>query len=875
MSSCVRGLWLCLSLLVAGAAQAARFDFDSAGGRLPKEVRPFHYRIALDLDPARSSFTGRSDIDLEVRQPVDAIVLNAHRLKPIAAQLIDAKGASRPLTVVDIPERRQWRLATQPAAPLAAGRWRLVIDYEGSVQRSGQGLYRVDYQAQGQAAQMLATQLEPGHARELFPGFDEPAFRASFEITASAPAPYDIVSNMPAAADSVQAGRRTVRFAPTPSMATYLVAVAVGEFDALEGEQDGVKLRILTARGKRDSAAYAMSATKQLLVYYRDYFGLPYALPKLDQLAVPGVRGGAMEDWGLISYNEGTLLFDPQRSSPRTQQTVFGIVAHEIAHQWFGNLVTAAWWDDIWLNEAFATWMAAKASEHFNPQWELRARARRDKESGMRRDAGAATRPIAIPVETEDAVFGVFDELTYEKGGAVLSMFESAMGPDTFRDGLRRYMLAHAYGNATASDLWFHFSQAAGRDISSQIGGWIEQPGFPVVDVGASCVAGRTELSLSQSRFTTRATGAAPTTWQVPVGLSSGRETRSLVLGQEPVKLVLPGCEPVIVNAGDAGYYRVRYDAEASARLRAATATLTSIDRIAITADMAALAASGRLRLADYLEWIAAPAPRSASEWQAILSQLEAFDQALAGTPAQAALRRWGRERFAPELARLGWEPGRDEEQPTLRLRNQLIDLLGRFDDAPTIERARALHASGAVPPSIVAGVVNAVARHANAAQLDALLAERKAARGQEEVYRLGHALSLVRDPVLAERVLALTLSEEWEPPSAAWLAGQVGPGSGNTELGWSFMRQNFSAISAKASDWGRLWLLPSAADGFNDAARADELIAAQEAALGEPGRDAARQVAERIRERAELRAREGHRLAAEMASRKLGVTPQ
>ncbi|MEF9995886.1 MAG: M1 family metallopeptidase, partial [Burkholderiaceae bacterium] len=474
MSSCVRGLWLCLSLLVAGAAQAARFDFDSAGGRLPKEVRPFHYRIALDLDPARSSFTGRSDIDLEVRQPVDAIVLNAHRLKPIAAQLIDAKGASRPLTVVDIPERRQWRLATQPATPLAAGRWRLVIDYEGSVQRSGQGLYRVDYQAQGQAAQMLATQLEPGHARELFPGFDEPAFRASFEITARAPARDDNGTKKPAAAAWGQAGRRTGRFAPTPSMATYLVAVAVGEFDALEGEQDGVKLRILTARGKRDSAAYAMGATKQLLAYYRDYFGLPYALPKLDQLAVPGVRGGAMEDWGLISYNEGTLLFDPQRSSPRTQQTVFGIVAHEIAHQWFGNLVTAAWWDDIWLNEAFATWMAAKASEHFNPQWELRARARRDKESGMRRDAGAATRPIAIPVETEDAVFGVFDELTYEKGGAVLSMFESAMGPDTFRDGLRRYMLAHAYGKATASDLWFHFSQAAGRDISSQIGGWIE-----------------------------------------------------------------------------------------------------------------------------------------------------------------------------------------------------------------------------------------------------------------------------------------------------------------------------------------------------------------------------------------------------------------
>lgn len=866
-----------LALLIAtaasGAAAGPRFDFDQAGGRLPKDVRPSVVRLALDLDPARETFTGKVQIDLEVRQPVDAIVLNAHELSATGARLIDASGRERPLAITVDAERRQWRLAPKPAATIAAGRHTVAIEYSGRVQSTGQGLFSVAYKLAGQAEpqRMLATQLQPAHARSVFPGFDEPAFRARFELSVTAPARYQVFSNMPALQDRVDAGRRSVRFAATPPMPSYLFAVAVGEFDALEDEQDGVTLRILTAPGKRAQGAYAMQATKQLLRYYADYFGTPYMLPKLDQLAVPGVRGGAMEDWGLISYDESLLLFDPAHTSPAAQRNIFSILAHEIAHQWFGNLVTAGWWDDIWLNEAFATWMADKASDQFNPEWKLKLSERLAKEEAMLRDAGPATRPITTPIVSEDQFFGVFDEITYQKGGAVLTMFEAALGEEAFRDGLRRYMRAHAYANATAGDLWFHLSQAAKRDVGAQIAGWIEQPGFPVLDVATRCVGGRTEVTLSQQRYNDDPASQAAGIWQVPVTLAAGPQTRSLVLGREPQQASFDGCAaPVLANAGDAGYFRVRYDAATFARLRSEFATLPAAERIGLLADTYALAESGRVAFIDYLSLVAGgTAGRSASEWRGIIERLETLDLALRGSPAQPALRAWSRRVLAPELARLSWVPGAGDDSQTLSLRADLIEWLGHFEDGPTIARARALEAErpdgAAIPPSLRGAVLATVARYADEATFERLRAALKAATRAEDARQLRGALTRVRDPKLVARVQALALTDEWDPSRAAWMASAVGPRSGVAEPAYRFVETEFAALSAKDSDWGRPWLLPRAASAFNEAARADELLATQLRLLGEPGRDAAQQEAAGIRLRAGIRQREGTRLAGQL----------
>ncbi len=865
-----------LAAAALGASAAPRFDFDRAGGRLPKDVKPNVVRLALELDPALETFSGSVQIDLEVRKAVQAIVLNAHQLTAVRARLIDAAGRERALAVKPDGKRQQWRLMTVPAASIAAGRYTVAIDYAGRIENAGEGLFRVDYKLEGtpEPQRMLATQLQPAYARRVFPGFDEPAFRARFELSVTAPARYAVVSNMPPLEDRVDADLRRIRFAPTPSMPSYLFALAVGEFDALEDEQDGVKLRILTAKGKREQGAFAIQATKQLLRYYADYFGVPFMLPKLDQLAVPGVRNGAMEDWGLISYEESSLLFDPAHTSPAAQRGIYNIVAHEVAHQWFGNYVTTGWWSDLWLNEAFATWMADKASEHFNPQWNLKLRERVAKEQAMLRDAGAATRPITVPIVSEDQFFGIFDEITYQKGGAVLTMFESALGPDVFRDGLRRYMRAHAYSNAAAGDLWFHLSQASDRDVAGQIAAWVEQPGFPVLDVATRCVGGRTEAAVSQRRYSDDPARKAAGTWQVPVTLAAGAQTRALLLGRAPQTATFDGCAaPVLANAGDGGYFRVRYDTANFARLRSAFSTLPAADRIGLLADTYALAESGRIPFIDYLSLVAqGNAGRGASEWRGILERLESLDLALGGTPAQAALRAWSRQALAVELARLTWTPADQDDSQTLSLRADLIDALGNFDDAATVARARALEAerpdAAAVAPSLRGAVLYTVARHADGATFERLRAALKTATRDEDAWKLRRALTLVRDPGLVARVLEIALTDEWEPTRAAWIARQVGPGSGVAEPAYAFVEKHFAVLAAKAQEDGRVWLLPDAAGAFNEPRRADALLATQRRLLGEPGRDAAEQAAAGIRLRSGIRQREGRRLAGELAAR-------
>jgi aminopeptidase N len=863
-----------LLLALARPALAARFDFDATPGRLPKDVVPTLYQLRFEVDPGAETFTGRARIEIDVRRPVASITVNALRLQAESVRLV-LGDSERVLAVADDAARAQWRLTWAGDAPLAPGRYALRFDYRGRVERTGQGLYRVDYTAQGAPARMLATQLQPTHARALFPGFDEPAFRASFEIEAVIDARLQALSNMPVAVEAALAdGRKAVRFERTPSMPSYLLALAVGEFDVLEGRFGEVPLRIFTARGRSREAAYAMDATRRLLAWFGEYFGRPYMLPKLDQIAVPGVRGGAMEDWGAISYNENLLLFDERRSPPRQRELVFSIVAHEIAHQWFGNLVTAAWWDHIWLNEAFATWIAEKAMNALNPAWQVPLRKRQHLEPALARDAGPATRAMDAPPASETAIFEVFDEITYYKGGAVLGMFEAYLGPEVFRDGLRRYIAARAYSSATAHDLWLHLSQAAGQDLTPMIGRWTAQPGVPLVVARTACRGGRTTVELEQQRFA--GYGARPdfgARWPLPLRVSGGGRSERLVLWREPQRVSFEGCVPVVANGGDLGYVRVQYDRGNLARLRRAYAALPAAERSGLIADTFALVRAGRLPLAEYGLLLAAlrDEPEGAI-WQRALDDLEYLDDALAGTGAQAVLRAQARALLAPKLAALGWTGTAGESTATVRLRSALIDALGRFDDPEVIAQARRRYrddAGGtAMDPAIRAGVVRTVARHADAATFEDLRAKLKAAPNQEDNYLYGGALVGVRDARLVARLLSLTLTDEWPPGSATWYAREVGAASGQVRLAQEFVARNFEALAAKSADWVRPWLLPRAYSGYNDEARADELLAAQRRLLGDDALGPAEQVAVAIREKAGLRAREAARIGDTPPSR-------
>lgn len=861
-------------MCAVSAAKAApaqpRFDFDSTPGHLPKQVVPRHVALSLDLDPERPDFGGEVAITLRLRQPQPAIELHAHELTAASAQLVSAQSA-RQLKVEPQAATQTWRLVPADGTPIAAGEHRLVIRYRGRVHGSGDALFVAPYQVAGQPRRMLATQLEAIFARSVFPAFDEPAFRAAYEISVRAPRALEVVSNMPRRSRTVEGASALHRFLPTPPMPSYLVSVAVGRFDMLAGRAAGVPLRVLTAEGKREHGRYALNATRQLLPYFSGYFGLPYALPKLDQLAVPSVRWGAMEDWGLISYAEDALLVDPQRSSGETVRDVYETVAHEVAHQWFGNLVTAASWEEIWLNEAFATWMQNKATDRFNPGWQTLLENRLPVDRAMALDAGSATRAIRSGPVRETAVADVFDSITYAKGGAVLSMLEQWMGPKLFRDGLAAYMKDRRLSNATAGDLWHHVGRASGLNVAAVAASWTDQPGFPLVQVASRCDAGRLRVTLKQSRFTTSGTPSATeaaAVWKIPLRLAQGRSVHSVLLEQPEQTVSLGACSdaPLIVNAGGAGFYRVAYNDAALQDLTRRFASLAPADRVTLLSDAFARLQAGQLGMPAYTALLEAlPRVDDASRgvlWTLASTQLDFLDMAMKGTAAQQQLHALARALLAPQLARLGWTPRPKEDALTSKLRATLIVQLAKFDHPETVRQALRLFDdddAGRVPlpASIRSAVVRAAGMHADRARFDRLLARLKTAGSEEDRWMLAIALASGRDAARAEELLAAALAGAAPANIASALPGMVARHSPFGELAYRSTASNWQRFAELAGTWGRAMLLPQAAQGFSDADQAARLVEDQRRQAGLDGAVPAAREAEQIRLRAAVKARE------------------
>ena len=865
-------LLICCEVAAQGAQE--RFDFRRTPGHLSKDVIPSSYALRLNLDPALDVFGATVAITLRVNKPMAVIELHAHELEADSAQLVSL-GKQRGLNVSARAATQTWVLTPEDGAPIPTGVHELAIAYRGIVHGSGEGLFRAEASVGGQPQRMLATQLQAIFARTLFPSFDEPAFRADFELTVVAPAGYQVLSNMPGTKALARGDSVEHSFARTPPMPSYLVAVAVGHFDVLEGRIDGLPLRILTAPGKRAQAQYALEVTKQVVPFYASYFRQPYTLPRLDQLAVPGTRWGAMEDWGLISYAEDNLLYDPAQSSPETQQEVFSIVAHEIAHQWFGNLVTAATWNEIWLNEAFATWLADKAADRFNPRWQVNLQRRTPIDRVMLRDGGTSTRAIRSGPVTESRVFDVFDGITYTKGGAVLSMLEQWLGPQAFQRGLARYIAQRRLSNATAGDLWFHLGRASGRDVAAVALSWTDQEGFPLVRVSSRCERGATLLSTSQQRFGFVATNSGSSTqrWQIPLQIRRGAQTATVLQTQAQQTFRLPGCsdEPLVVNAGGEGFYRVEYDAQGFAAISREFAKLSAADQVMLLSDSFALAQAGTLPMKTFFALLAA-IPSVQGAGREMLTALAIDDllllyKALTGTAAQSALRAAAVRLLRPELARLGWVPRTGESSQTLALRAGLIEKLAWFDDAQSIEEAlrrfdRDASGGEPLPVSTRAGVVRAAGMHANQARFDDLLARLKNAEGMEDRWLFAGALASGRDGARLQQVLDLSLAAGLSPNVATSLPGMVAERSPFGEQAYQFTRENWPALAALAGTAGRQWLLPGVSMAFNDSAAAARLVDDQRQTAGTDGAALAARFAARIELLAQIRQREAAALS-------------
>src|SRR5262245_6266688 len=546
-----------LTVLATGPAVAeSAFSFGATPGKLPKTVAPIHYALDLTPDLDTLTFSGSEVVDIEVMEPTARLMLNA---VDVTIEAVAIEGEAAPQVTSDAAA--QTVTFTFPH-PIAAGRHQLRVSFTGRINRFGRGLFMVDYPTAEGRKRVMSSHLEPSDARRIFPSWDEPAFKATIALTV--PRAFLAVSNMPVAREEPTGdGKKRVAFQPTPRMSSYLFVLAAGDLERTTIDVDGVTVGVVTTGDKGQHGHYALEAASELLRYFNDYFGIAYPLPKLDLIAVPGGFGGAMENWGGITFFESRLLFDPATRASEARRGIFSIIAHEMAHQWFGDLVTMAWWDNIWLNEGFASWMQAKAAEAVHPEWQTWLNSSGFKQAAMGEDARRTTHPIQHPIANESEALAAFDSITYAKGQAIIRMVENYLGEDAFRAGIRAYMRRHAYSNTTTADLWGALAAASGKPVTAVAAGFTEQGGIPLVIAQASCAGDTQRVTLRQERFTIHDPAPQPQRWRVPVTHSSvGGAAEETVLLNGAAEMAAGRCgDPVKLNPGDVGYYRVQYDA--------------------------------------------------------------------------------------------------------------------------------------------------------------------------------------------------------------------------------------------------------------------------------------------------------------------------
>ncbi|MEP6672766.1 MAG: M1 family metallopeptidase [Chthoniobacter sp.] len=857
--------WILLSFCALSALASAEepFVFEKNSGRLPKTVIPRRYEVRIDPSIEKAAFSGDETVSLEVRQAVREIVLHASGLEITNARLLAAKEIA--LTPKLNAEEQTLTFALPEELP--PGKYQLALHFAGKLTEQPRGIYISPYQANGVTGKAIATQMEAVDCRRMFPCWDEPAFRAEFVLTAVAPEKQRAISNMPVVSEKpLGDGRREVGFAPTPKMASYLVALAIGDFEEVRDEVEGIQLAVLTTPGKREQARYALESTKKILTFYHEYFGLKYPLPKLDQLAIPSTGAGAMENWGCIIYNDNSLLYDPATSAQTMRERSFAVIAHEIAHQWFGNLVTMAWWDNLWLNEGFASWMGTKATDHFNPDWKVWLRAAGSKEFAMRLDARATTHPIQRPVAQDSHAADGFDEITYSKGQAVLRMIESWLGEDTFRSGIRAYMQQHAYSNTTTADLWNSLATASGKPVREFAAGWTEQPGFPVVTLSALPAGSQASVQLEQARFTIHQKDPAPLRWQIPViyGPAGAPNHALLTLlkdATQPGALLEPDAA-IKANIGDVGYYRVAYDATLARRLLKAAPLLAEADRLNALNDSWAMVQAGRTPAADCLDLLSALSDdRSPTIVQRLVDVLWTIDGLERGTKNRDGFHTWAREFLLPQFARLGWEPKASESPLDATLRGSLISILGAFGSEDITSSARArfaayLHDPASLPGDLRGAVFSVVGHDADALTWEQLHKAAKKEDSFEQKRSLYNALVSARNPALASQTLALALTDELIAQDATRLVQRVAHDGEQPQLAWDFARAHLDTLLAKLSDHAANRYVPQIFEAFDDATRADELEAFAQKNLPAVAATSVAQSADNIRFQAEFKAR-------------------
>ncbi|PZR76549.1 MAG: aminopeptidase [Chthoniobacterales bacterium] len=836
-SSAAAILAICLTTLNAEKP----FDFASTPGKLPKQVVPEEYAIRITPDLEKRIFAGSETIKLKALQPVRELVLNALEIK-INSAAIDGKPIAG--SAIKLDPKKETLTLTLPDE-LLAGAHQLELTFAGQINQRGQGLYYAPYQEEGTGAKkiMLGTQFEATDARRFFPCWDEPSFRARFQLTVVVPENFTAVSNMPVEKETKigppQAGKE-VRFAATPPMASYLNVLCAGELEAIGTKKGDVNHSVIATKGKAAMGRYALESSQQILDYFNDYFGLPYPLPKLDHIAVPGGFGGAMENWGGITYYESRLLFDPEKSSSETKQGIYEVIAHETAHMWFGDLVTMAWWDNLWLNEGFASWMGTKVTAKFNPEWEVwvsknvpRDPTRRHgigKESAMEGDARSTTHPIQQPIANEAEASSAFDDITYRKGMSFIRMLESFLGEDVFRNGIRKYMAAHKFSNSTTADLWNALAEASGKPVVEIAAAWTQQPGFPVVKLTRDASG---KIALTQERFTVHYEKAPPLEWKIPLTYSIAGEPApaSLLMTSKSMELpTIAADRAVKLNVEGAGNYRVQYDDASWKLLLAELPTLSSADRVNLLSDAWALVQANRAPLSLYLDLVEKlPGKTELAERDQIMHVFDFINRLLSAEPKREEFQKYARSILRASLDEVGWEPKSGEPVKIGSVRASLIRTLGDLNDKEIVAGCRErfqkyLAEPKTLAPDLRPAVLAVVGRYADEATWNKLHDLGLKTTSIEEKQNYYDALASAIDPKLVARTLEISLGDELPTSRAIYLVAKVARQSEHPEAAWNFAKAHMKQLLAKTDALAANSYAPGLFTFFSEAARIAEL---------------------------------------------------
>ncbi|KAK0172910.1 hypothetical protein PV328_006175 [Microctonus aethiopoides] len=788
--------------------------------RLPTNIRPRHYEITLIPDMKNFIFDGTQNVDIEVNESTDTIVLNS---LDIDIKNVTFKNGNTGNDIVaekiDVSVADETATLTFPEKLPVSKNGTLHFNFVGEINDKMKGLYRSKYQGSTirKTEAVAITFLCPTSARRVFPCWDEPTIKATFSLTLVLQSCDNVigVSNMPVANSEENENVEVLKFEKTPVMSTYLVAVVVGEFDYVEDQtSDGTVVRVYTPKEKREQGRFALEVATKVLPYYNKYFGISYPLPKMDLIAIADFAAGAMENWGLVTYRETCLLVDPQNTSAASKQWIALVVGHELAHQWFGNLVTMEWWTHLWLNEGYASFVEFLCVAHLFPEYDIWTQFVTDTYiKALELDGLKNSHPIEVPVGHPTEIDEIFDDISYNKGASVIRMLHSYIGDSDFRKGMNLYLKRHSYANAETEDLWNALEETSNKPIGAIMSTWTKQQGFPVIKVEQRQEGNNRILSLSQERFLADGSHDEESSlWMIPVSVSTSTAPSeiafSTIMREKNEEIVInnvPKDAWIKVNPGTIGFYRTRYNFDALALLMPAVKnrTLPPLDRLGLLDDLFAMVQAGHVSTVEALKFMQAyQYEDNYTVWSSIVSSLSKIGILLGHhDDLDQRFKKFGRSLLKDIANKLGWEPKKNESHLDNLLRSLVLGRMSALNDLETIEEAKKrfeLHISGKciLPADLRSPVYRAVLSVGDVNTYEAMLKLYDEADLHEEKDRILRALGAIRDKQLLGKVLDFAMSDKVRAQDTVFAIMSVAFNSKGRDIAWEFLKSNWQILT-------------------------------------------------------------------------------